>query len=105
MCLFGTAAGVPREEVLSVKCGGGVDERPGMAGALATAAAMPASGRGYRGALVVQLKARSVDEGDARGKESGRLAEHKSGRPDGGWLPKWVQSWRCAPRTCWSSAG
>lgn len=25
MCLFGTAAGVPRTEVLSVRCGGGVE--------------------------------------------------------------------------------
>jgi len=40
MCLFGIAAGAPRAEVLSDKCGGGVEERTGMAGTLATAAAM-----------------------------------------------------------------
>lgn len=62
ICLFGTATGVPREVVLRVRCGGGVVERPGMAGALATTAAMLADGSGYRG--VVQLKARSVDEAD-----------------------------------------
>jgi hypothetical protein len=30
MCLFGIAAGVPRDEVFSDRCGGGVEERPGM---------------------------------------------------------------------------
>lgn len=40
-CLLGMAAGVPREEVLSVRCGGGVEVRLGMAGGLATTAAMP----------------------------------------------------------------
>jgi hypothetical protein len=48
ICLFGTAAGVPRVDVLSVRCGGGVVERPGMAKALATTAAMVARGGGYR---------------------------------------------------------
>ena len=42
MCLLGMAAGVPRDEVLSERCGGGVAERPGMGGNLATAAAMVA---------------------------------------------------------------
>lgn len=40
MCLFGIAAGVPRDDVFSVRCGGGVDERPGMGGARATTAAI-----------------------------------------------------------------
>lgn len=40
MCLLGMAIGVPRDEVLSDSCGGGVGERPGMSGGLATAAAM-----------------------------------------------------------------
>lgn len=45
MCLLGMAAGVPRVEVLSDKCGGGVDERCGMGiAALATAAVMLAAG-------------------------------------------------------------
>lgn len=42
MCLFGMAAGVPRDDVLSDRYGGGVGERLGtcMFGALATAAVM-----------------------------------------------------------------
>ena len=40
MCLFGMAAGVPREDVFSVRCGGGVEDRAGMGGARATIAAM-----------------------------------------------------------------
>jgi hypothetical protein len=40
MCLFGIAAGVPRVEVFSVRCGGGVLERPGIKGARATTAAI-----------------------------------------------------------------
>jgi hypothetical protein len=40
MCLFGIAAGVPRDEVFNDRCGGGVGERPGIEGYLATAAAM-----------------------------------------------------------------
>lgn len=40
MCLFGTAAGVPLEEVFRVRCGGGVDDRAGKGGALATMVAM-----------------------------------------------------------------
>lgn len=40
MCLFGTAAGVPREDVFKVRCGGGVEARPGNGTTLATAAAM-----------------------------------------------------------------
>jgi len=39
-CLFGIAAGVPLEEVLSVRCGGGVVGRSGMGGALATMVAI-----------------------------------------------------------------
>jgi len=45
MCLLGMAVGVPREEVLSDRCGGGVEERPGIEGYLATAAAMLTSPR------------------------------------------------------------
>jgi hypothetical protein len=40
MCLLGTAVGVPREVVFSDRWGGGVEERPGIEGYLATAAAM-----------------------------------------------------------------
>lgn len=40
MCLFGTGAGVPREDVLSVREGGGVEERSGRGGGSATAAAI-----------------------------------------------------------------
>jgi hypothetical protein len=40
MCLLGIAVGEPREEVLSDRCGGGVEARPGIEGYLATAAAM-----------------------------------------------------------------
>jgi hypothetical protein len=43
MCLLGTATGVPRDDVLSDRCCGGVDDREGMGIALATAAAMVAS--------------------------------------------------------------
>lgn len=39
-CLFGTAAGVPLTEVLSVMCGGGVEVRAGSGGARATMVAM-----------------------------------------------------------------
>lgn len=39
-CLFGMAAGVPRDEVLRVRCGGGVFGRSGNAGALATIVAI-----------------------------------------------------------------
>jgi len=56
MCLLGTAAGVPRDEVLSDRCGGGVDVRCGMGiDALATAAVMLAVGANDD---QVQLKAR-----------------------------------------------
>lgn len=41
MCLLGMAAGVPRDEVLSNRCGGGVAERA-MRSGRATAAAMVA---------------------------------------------------------------
>jgi hypothetical protein len=54
-CLFGIAAGVPRDEVLSEMCVGGVEVRAGIAGALATAAAMLAIE-----VSTVQLKARDV---------------------------------------------
>lgn len=40
MCLFGTAAGVPREEVFRVRCGGGVEVRVGSVGARATMVAI-----------------------------------------------------------------
>ena len=40
MCLFGIAAGKPRDEVFRDRCSGGVGERPGIEGYLATAAAM-----------------------------------------------------------------
>ena len=39
-CLLGMAAGVPRDDVLSVRCGGGVFGRSGSAGALATIVAI-----------------------------------------------------------------
>jgi hypothetical protein len=42
-CLLGTATGVPRDDVLSDRCCGGVEDREGMGIALATAAAMVAS--------------------------------------------------------------
>jgi hypothetical protein len=42
-CLFGTATGVPREDVFRVRCGGGVEARFGMDGARATMAAMVAN--------------------------------------------------------------
>ena len=54
-CLFGIAVGVPRDEVLSEMCVGGVEVRAGIAGALATAAAMLAIE-----VSAVQLKARDV---------------------------------------------
>lgn len=48
MCLLGMAVGVPRDDVLSERCGGGVVEREGMGNALlATAAAMVADDTGY----------------------------------------------------------
>lgn len=48
MCLLGMAVGVPRDDVLSKRCGGGVVEREGMGNALlATAAAMVADDTGY----------------------------------------------------------
>jgi len=73
ICLFGTAMGVPRVDVLRVRCGGGVVERPGMASVLATTAAMVANGGGY--GVKVQLKARSVDEATSHRKEGCRLGE------------------------------
>lgn len=39
-CLFGMAVGVPRVEVFSVRCGGGVLERPGIGSGRATTAAI-----------------------------------------------------------------
>lgn len=44
MCLFGIAAGVPRDEVFKVRCCGGVEERVGMGSVRATTAAMTADG-------------------------------------------------------------
>jgi hypothetical protein len=55
MCLLGTAAGVPRDEVLSDRCVGGVEVRAGIDGALATAAAILAIE-----VSTVQLKARDA---------------------------------------------
>lgn len=55
MCLLGIAAGVPRDEVLSDRCVGGVEVRAGIDGALATAAAILA----IEGSTV-QLKARDA---------------------------------------------
>lgn len=55
ICLFGIAVGAPRDEVLSDRCVGGVEVRPGICGALATAAAMVAIERS-----TVQLKARNA---------------------------------------------
>ena len=40
MCLLGMAVGVPLADVLSVRCGGGVDVRLVIAGALATIVAI-----------------------------------------------------------------
>lgn len=40
ICLLGTAAGVPLDEVFKERCGGGVGDLPKMGGALATTAAM-----------------------------------------------------------------
>jgi hypothetical protein len=58
MCLLGMAVGVPRDDVFSDRCGGGVDDRDGMGIALlATAAAMVASDTSD---VWVQLKARNV---------------------------------------------
>jgi hypothetical protein len=45
MCLLGTAAGVPRVEVLRVRCCGGVEDRVGMGSVRATTAAMVAGVR------------------------------------------------------------
>jgi hypothetical protein len=47
MCLLGIATGVPRVDVLSDKCDGGVGERVGIGSALATAAAMLAARARY----------------------------------------------------------
>ena len=55
MCLLGIAVGVPRDEVLSDRCVEGVEVRPSICGALATAAAMLAIERS-----TVQLKARDA---------------------------------------------
>lgn len=57
MCLLGIAAGVPRDDVLSDRCGGGVDVRLGMGIALATAAAMLIGGASDG---QVRMKARNV---------------------------------------------
>jgi hypothetical protein len=58
MCLLGIAVGVPRDVVLSDRCGGGVDDREGIGSALvATAAAMVVNGASGE---LVQLKARNV---------------------------------------------
>jgi hypothetical protein len=51
MCLLGIAPGVPRVDVLSDRCGGGVGDRVGTGSALATAAAMLAVERGRWGAV------------------------------------------------------
>jgi len=40
MCLLGIAAGVPLEDVLRVRCGGGVDVRLDIVGTLATIVAI-----------------------------------------------------------------
>lgn len=40
MCLFGTAVGVPREDVFRVRCGAGVVERPARGSARATTVAI-----------------------------------------------------------------
>lgn len=61
MCLFGIAWGVPRDDVFSDRCGGGVEERAGMGGALATTAAMAADSGCH---VYVQLKARNVRRSD-----------------------------------------
>jgi hypothetical protein len=59
MCLLGIAVGVPRDDVLSDRCGGGVGEREGMGNALlATAAAMLIV---RVSDVQVQLKAHNVD--------------------------------------------
>jgi hypothetical protein len=60
MCLLGIAAGVPREEVFKDRCGGGVEERSGMEGYLATAAAMLTVPR-------LLLSGQNVVEGTQRG--------------------------------------
>lgn len=57
ICLFGMATGVPRVVVFNVRWGGGVEERAGMCGALATTAAMGTDGGCH---VQVQLKARNV---------------------------------------------
>jgi hypothetical protein len=61
MCLLGIAEGVPREDVFSDRCGGGVEERPSIEGYLATAAAMLTSPR---------LEGQEVVEGAQRGKKT-----------------------------------
>jgi hypothetical protein len=72
MCLFGMAWGVPRDDVFSFRCDGGVGERPGMGSALATTAAMVAdSGCHVR----VQLKARNVKGVDLSRKGRRRVAK------------------------------
>ena len=85
MCLFGTATGVPRVEVFSVRCGGGVEERAGMDGALATTAAM-AGGGGCQ--VCVQLKARNVSWIDVVGKDVWLDRALGWGRANGVGLPK-----------------
>lgn len=87
MCLFGTATGVPRVDVFSVRCGGGVEERPGMGGALATTAAM-ARGGGCR--VYVQLKARNVSCVDVVGRDDEVWLNWASrrGRTNGVGLPE-----------------
>lgn len=57
MCLLGTGTGAPRDEAFKRRCGGGVDERPGMCGALATTAAIVDDDSWY---VEMQLKARNV---------------------------------------------
>jgi hypothetical protein len=64
MCLLGIAAGVPRVDVLSDRCGGGVGDRVGTGSALATAAAMLAVERGRWGAV----------EGTQREQSTGQMA-------------------------------
>lgn len=55
ICLLGIAVGVPRVEVFSDRCVGGVEVPPGICGALATAAAMVTIEKS-----TVQLKARDA---------------------------------------------
>ena len=59
MCLLGMAAGAPRDDVLSDRCGGGVGDRDGIGNALvAIAVAMLIVGVSD---AQVQLKARNVN--------------------------------------------